>query len=1392
MKKLFFTIIAVCCIFSACQNPLIDTPLVPGGDAESRSAVPGNMSATQGGKRGIELRWDEVSGAVRYNIFKADSPLVPFVQCAETTESRFNFSVPAGSTVYYRVSAVAYNGQESARSFYVMGSSLAQPIITDITDITESSATVTWYMENATDATYRAHLRYTVYCLDKADSTEVAQLAIDGSQITANRATFGGLLAGKEYAYQVEAYLVYDQSNSEKSEIMDRETARRFVPGAPEKLSASRGTAKDGIELSFELPELVNIALGANEYKMHGIYFVISKRFYSENGDDEYQKVCAYFGAEDESSPNDASKSASAGTFESYEFGKTVTWTDTGVIRGVKYEYLVQSYVDGTTRTITADTSKAAVTGWTLTEATVSIGEPVYTTDADGLLNVSAALPLNFVFDPKGEEYRYKVLETIKPIGDEGDGAAYDLDGEEINRESAFLSYEQITAYVAAMDLTKKTTAASPGRGLYSYGVSICLPDGTVIDTVTAIGDVLISEDVDPVLVEAFAVQDGYIDKFLITWDSVPNTKYILFSSTDKTSWEEVDTYDENEPAEPKVLTGYAPGVTVYFAMQPVRVLTNGFGNPIYKKGQRVYLPEGAQTLGVPELLPVTGYSYSTVTAAWKEAQKADTYRVKYRYEDDGDWTIAATLSGNELSPDVTGTLRYSFKPSGHNNPAQSGKVIEIAVQALNEGLRMLAGSDEIAITSTENVLTRLVGPAKLATQASKAASAEYIEVSWNEVAGAGGYYVFRRQFNMADTAEERDGAVVYYIPALKTAAISVTGKELTTDAENTIIDTPNVKATASFTASRYTLKDEYMSDHEYSGGFYRHIQVYRDQQNELAWGFPYRYFIVPVLGNEPLSSIEFAYGKDSGNKNTAITSYTLRENDTSINYTGAAALEKTGFAIGFGQNVIATKGTYTSNPANSANDGIQIKWNAPPPLLLPEAGFSPQYVVYRRTDRTDGTWMPIITATSGLSYVDNPGDKTVAYEYAVGIYKAGGNANGTFRPYESQRFIAVCKNDKDERDRPNMLGFTLDSVRVQSVSRNEQKDSNNNFGEIVNWYSAGIKNTSSDDTNWGIDGYTVFVMNRNIDGDWHEIANISAENMSNQVNQSVLVTNVQGGATLEGGLLKVMRDYKHYFKVRSYALNNDGDKVYCTDPVWNYENLFSVSTNRNNQDRADFLQTDYVKWGARQITPTEFARIASLHIAWGVHNARGNAPINFQSTLSARWVSTSNNGSSGQVGCQSSSGVGKWWFYFDKYKPDLDTNANRNNWTYSTTFLMINADNGDRYSSKMIYGDSYGAGAFPDWYGRDGSDPYGSQYIDITGPTCVNGLYSGGLRYNGTSSGSALTWTGGTIQVIYPAGAAAVQISGGGRVNTPLPYSNQASHSATGDHRRTILDEWY
>jgi len=1275
MKKtrtiLFFAPAVILSVLVSCKDPFLSPPQFPsgGGATGGRGGirVPEGVRASQGEKRSITLTWNEDPNAKYYYIYNADTLLDPFERCGETSSTQFKFNVPPGSTKYYRVSSVSYNGAESAQSGWEKGTSLAQPFISDITDVTESSAAVTWWMENDSEAFYKNNLLYIVHCYN--GNAEIAPIALDGGK--GNRALFTGLAPNTNYEYVVEAYLRGDQNASEKSDKMNKATARRFRPGAPRELKASRGAAKNKITISFELPDMVDIALGEGLYDPKPLYFVIFRRFYSESGNNEYQKACSYFG----SMPGKGTQFTGG-----YMPGAPVTWSDPNVSRGVKYEYMVQSYVDNTPKVISSDASNASATGWAVSEANLSFGEVEYTPRGASLYT-SAILPINFVFDPQDVPYEYILKGTIEPLED---GDTNNPDGK-IELIETFNTYDAVRAHKPRMDLTQKTTATNPGRGLYSYEVEIRL-GGEELVIISARDKIEVSEDTEPIIVENFRVQDGYTNKFELKWDNYSNRKYLLYIVDDKGAiLKELGPVNDDPKDLPTAsltpnkdfsysytASDIVPGVTRYFAIRPFRKIGEGS----YKPGQIKSYPVASKTLGVPELLPGGDSTYSSITVAWTEAQKADTYRVEYRYTGETNYKTAAELRKEKFTVDALGNFKYTFKPEGNEiDIDKAGKEIQIKVYALNEGLRDLVGGGEISTLSDNDVKTCLVGPAELGLSASKASSAQEIAVSWKKITGADGYYVFRRKFNMNNTAEEGTETVAYYVPADETGTINITGKNLALDSSNTKTDTTTVKAMASFASSRYTLKDYYMPDGDYDGQYNKHTPAYRNQQNDMIRGNPYRYWVVPVISGTEISSIDFVYSKDSSKKNTDIDYYTIQENGSNIKYTGAAADEKnngTGFTFGFGQDVIATKGTYSSN--GSANDGIKITWS-PPPLLA--TVFTPRYTVYRRkAGISEGTWsgwteLPNISASQ---YIDVQ-EQGVNYQYIVGIT----NGSSSSDPRVSSRFINESYSKLDDKGRPKMVGFMLGKVRLVSVSRDARSDGQGSFGELVSWSNDGLS----------VDGYTVYLLNRNVNNgrQWIECDSVSGNTLS------VLIANTSNR-------LKVLRDYKHYYKVRSFVKDDTGKTIYGPDPMPTY-----------TWTQPDSLHEPYVRWGARQVSADEFAAITALSIGTGMN----------------------------------------WWAYTNSnnrasdWRSDHNVSVSSSNVNYNRD---INFNNSKPYFVTVnghLYGYCTAALMTPTQYGADCAGAFGAlsgakdhlSTLTITGPSDVNGMYSGTIKILRMGSGA-------------------------------------------------------
>jgi hypothetical protein len=444
----------------------------------------------------------------------------------------------------------------------------------------------------------------------------------------------------------------------------------------------------------------------------------------------------------------------------------------------------------------------------------------------------------------------------------------------------------------------------------------------------------------------------------------------------------------------------------------------------------------------------------------------------------------------------------------------------------------------------------RLFGPAGLeqpgAITASQTASVTEIEFSWNEAAGAAGYYVIRRQYDTGN-AGPRGDPVLYYVDA-QTKALK--GKDVAVDEMDLPEDSADVSAELVFAGGKYTLKDKAMTDAVYlakQAGFGR----YADEQNEMLWGLPYRYRVIPVLSESHRPLV-------NGDGTCAV-------GGVSYSASSAAALEKTGRTLGFVTDVKATKGTWSSG--GGVNDGIKITWTKPAHI-----SGSPSYYVFRKREAGDDSWIPLTSSPVTAVFFENklgesnaPADGT-AYEYVVGISLDGMVSH----PEENARFVVERRTEMDDiyTAERKMSGFVLPKPTMISAS----KEDNGDYSEVVQWNAAGVDSLNPESRkNRGVAGYAVEVRDQSNARNWQIIKTVEITAGEDPADFTERLYNING-------LLNVLRDYRHYFRVRAYA----ADEIYSPAP----EDL-----------PLDGSENDYIKWGARPITATEFAGLTSLTI---------------------------------------------------------------------------------------------------------------------------------------------------------------------------------------------------
>jgi hypothetical protein len=563
------------------------------------------------------------------------------------------------------------------------------------------------------------------------------------------------------------------------------------------------------------------------------------------------------------------------------------------------------------------------------------------------------------------------------------------------------------------------------------------------------------------------------------------------------------------------------------------------------------------KTLGTPALeLKANSLSYDTITLTWAPVQKADTYRVLYKYSSDSNYIPSALIPATSLSQSA-GNYVYGFKPFGGGalDAAKAGKLMDIKLEALNEARKIADGGGDIKTVSNVISNARLFGPAEImgTLTATENTFTDRITLTWQEVSDAAGYYVVRQQ-GPINAELPGGGETLYYVDA---GDKSLTGKDVS------IVEGVKSDSAVDFAAELgcsggvYTLTDKALNDNGYADKKDA-FGVYAAQQNDIPWGYPYTYYVVPVLSENNRPSIR-------SDKSCVVGGITYLG-------TSMAPLAKTGRALGFVVDVKATKGTFSGagDDDETANIGIKVSWVKPEGIDGAIA-----YKVFRRAQTYSGDWDTLTSSPlSNLFYEDTygvsggPVDGTV-YEYAVGII-----ANGKIsEPGENARFIDRSRiaMDNDFPAERKIAGYVLPRPTMVSASRIAQSDADGPY-ETVKFYAAGVDSSDSERKDRGIHGYAIQVRDQSSGRAWKTIKEIPID-AADPADYTENVHNING-------LLNVLRDYRHYYRIRTYV--DYGGKIYSPPPP---------------DPGLTGAESGYVKWGARPITATEFAGLTSLAI---------------------------------------------------------------------------------------------------------------------------------------------------------------------------------------------------
>ena len=1313
MKKsisFLFILLTVLVITSfSCQNHLLPTPKVETSteDSESKNdtttiwSAPENLVATHGLKGKIELSWKGVKSAARYYIYEAPTPYDKFVQVAETTSNTQNYVLEekSGTSKYYKITAVKKDGDESPFSTVAHGTTLANPVITYIgqdEENSDSASSVHWYMNNCNASTYQHNVRYTINCFDPTGNN-VAEKIHDGNSDYPS-IKFDNLTPNTNYTYQVTAYIVSHQNDTEISDKVDSATARRLRPNPPENLSATLGTSTTEITLSFELPPMVDVALGNGIYEPKPLYFKIYRRVASEEATEEdWQIIESKFSKE-----TFGTQYTPSNPEEIYEPGQTVTYTDTTELkRGIMYEYKVQSYADETPREISSNLSYATTQGFLMAVPKFEITDIEYKdneltgTDRQ-YVNIQANYSLSWDNLGTEENYEFIVIQEKSLLeGDGGDGSIVDT------KQIIYPTIEEVNNDKLSFDLSSNPENT---RGYYKYSIYVVKKGETdinnAITSTSTIGQLLITNDVDTPKVKFFSVTNNYKDKIIVEWDFNSAYRYKLVYIEDGSVEENPISQEEMDT----ILKDKVDGDTITYTH---------ITEPGTKRSYKIY-PTSSQTetnlpiltgstLAIPQI-ENSNLFHEKIALNWNEVN-ADTFDISAKYQNtttaNSNPIESVKLNVEELKSLEQNPFEYTFNnPTGFDNVSVSGLPIDITLTANKQVTKQILKKlenveaesiEEMYSISDENldytestetkITTKTVGPALLNANSTPSQSTTSLILNWNKVEGANAYAIIRTQYSFNKNYVEEYKNTQKYLITENNGVITITSPG-SVDDEGLI--PANVKITLN--NGVFTLTDNDINNPDNTNGW----QI---SQSQISWGAPYEYVVIPLVSENDMPE----YDVD----NSRPTSFVL----PSVTYNNLPYSRTSAF--GYGWNITATKGTYASKQAESGklleNDSIYITWKKPH-LYVNQ---NPSYAIYRREENSS-TWTKIGTTQNTLSYVDTAVDEGVVYEYQVGLISGHLKSD----PSADNEYITQSDTLKDSKYTEEKLasGFILPMPEMISASRNARAGNT----ELISWLSAQVGKVN----NRMIDGYAIEVYNNNIDANWHliksfDIADLGKSNyeFAKEVDNS-------------SGLLKVLRDYKHYFRVRAFTKQ---DEKYCYSPTPDYT-------------WSDGGETEYVKWGTRQITAQEFCKMANLVITYGLRLVNGDS---WNTGYFGRSSDAASPGS-GSVHAESNFGVTKWDIEYNNFTQALNTKTGK-----TFTFLTVSGTLNPKTGATNQYPKSYDSGTI------------------VISSNAPNNLYDGSITYSG------LTKSGGSMSVTYNGTTSSFGYSG----NSPLPFTGDDYH---------------
>lgn len=1149
----FFLVVFSLFLFS-CSDNLLDPPK-SGGDNDSTKVAdsidaPVNLTATNGGFKVIDLRWKSVRGAKSYLIFAADSPFDEYVQIWETGEISYSVSVPAGKSQFYKVQAKNYKDVLSSFSNVASGSSLASPVITAIEQNDEgNSATVNWWMENCTNSTYANLIRYTVKVYSADGSTVLKEVSVAGNE---TQATIDGLEPKTKYNFSVEAYIISAQTNVESSGMIDSETARKLIPEPPANLEVGQGVSAEEICLSWDCPQYVDVSAGNGIFEQRPVYFKIYRK--KTDSTEDYVEIVHYIGSvlQGDSSKNifnfdcltqtcsderlrvEKSTEDGAVAFENYKYvGKSkIFWTDkTELERGIKYSYKVQAFVDDVKKSISSDKCAAEENGWLISVPMLSVKDR-YIVDDSGLKYSKIIFGFNGEFENFGKDYSYILLETKT-----------DFSGENpVETQFEFENFEELLKNERIFENPKEQS------GYYTYKIFIAPTENknpeSAYTRANMPGKFVVTDDSMLVpKITTFEVMDGFSDRFEIQFNYMEEYVYYLcwipvvdgveqeqqylllkkdsLSITDDENGEKIAEFIHEAPAGEKR--------TYILEVENNKITAN-------RVCQNV-----SETLGKAKLSNKEK-SYDKIQVEWQKVQKADEYSVEAFFTENPENKISVG-EDSILSEDGKTFICTINEPFGWNNAEISGQSVTVKIISKNTGTG----------NSTESTIeTSTMGPALVELKAENA-NRDSMSVSWKKIDGAKGYVVGRGKCSdgLSGLVESADS---YFVSADGT----------TVNIEGSLVEKERVEI--ALENGIFTLTDKYVDTVENE----TNQIAYKKNQSEIVWGLEYKYSVIPVLEEE-----DFVFEAENSKIGLTQQSKVLYENlDFVSNGTS-----------GYGLDLKASKAT--------DNEKIQITWKQP---FDCKSKMPSLYI--RESKNSDGSWKKYDKGNFERSDKELyqvqivPENSLEAYDFLVVYESASSEISAIPDSFEKKLKETMAEESPLEQQNKGYI-LSLDKIYANCIS---------GYAEKIEWNPYDFDNRKL-----GPDYYELQIFNSDKACGWTTIGKIDVDVANNDFGNKIVISAyedsakikrvnpelvgkawveiapvfdlqdgqiVGSGGTNTSGMLKVLRNFKHYYRLVAYRKISEEKTVTAT------------------------VGSDFSVYGYRNITDEEFAKSVSLVLA--------------------------------------------------------------------------------------------------------------------------------------------------------------------------------------------------